>query len=131
MTNAFKYARNLGIAVVVACAAFLYQHASAYAVDYYGAIAYSQDTDAHGWAYDYKSQIEAESAAMLECAKHGGGCKIATWCKNACCALAVGRGYGWGADWGRSKEEAQKLAVRRCNQHTSNCSVRRWVCTTR
>ena len=101
------------------------------AADNFAAIAYSQDTDSHGWSYDYSTRGEAEARAMVECAQYGRGCKIATWCKNACCALAVGRGNGWGADWGRSKDEAQRLAVRRCHTNTSNCSVRRWVCTTR
>lgn len=98
--------------------------------DYYGAIAYSQDTDAHGWAKDYSTQSEAERRALEECKKHGGGCEVVSWVRNACSVLAVGKGYGYGADWGDSRDEAERKALKLCSSNTSNCSVRRWICTT-
>ena len=97
----------------------------------YGAISYSQQTDSHGWASDYKSQDQAESRAVEECAKHGDGCMLSVWFANACGALAVGKGNGWGANWGRTREEAEQNALNSCNSNTSDCEVRRWVCTTR
>ena len=130
MANIIKRVLGPGAFGVLAAAMMLVS-TSAQAADYYAAIAYSQNTDAHGWAYDYRTKVEAESAAMLNCAKYGGGCKVVTWCKNACCALAVGRGNAYGADWGRSKNEAISLAVKRCHSSGSNCRMRRWVCTTR
>ena len=101
------------------------------AADYYGAIAFSQQTGAHGYSYDYGSRRVAQSRALQECAKHGGGCKIATWFRNACGALAVGNGNGWGAEWGNTRAEAERLALQRCGTHTSGCWIKRLVCTTR
>lgn len=97
----------------------------------YGSISYSQQTDAHGWSYDFESQDIAESRAVDECAKYGDGCIVAVWFSNACGALAVGDGYGYGADWGRNQQEAESKALNRCNSNTSNCKIRRALCTTR
>ena len=100
--------------------------------DYYGAIAYSQTTDAHGWAYDYKSKKEAEHYALINCQKYGSGCKVVTWVRNACSALAVGKGNAYGADWGTSQQDARSKALTRCTgTGARNCQIRRWVCTTR
>ena len=104
---------------------------SAQARDNYGSIAFSQTTGAHGYSYDYPSRGAAQNRAMQECRRYGGGCRIAAWFKNACGALAVGNGNGWGAEWGNTRGEAERLALQRCGSHTSNCWVRRWVCTTR
>ena len=97
----------------------------------YGAIAFSPATGAHGYSYDYRSQRQAQHRALGECARRGGGCKIATWFRNACGALAVGAGNGWGAEWGNTRAEAERLALQRCSTHTSGCYILRWVCTSR
>ena len=97
----------------------------------YGSISYSMKTDAHGWSYDFESQDIAESRAVDECAKYGEGCIVAVWFSNACGALAVGDGYSYGADWGRNQQEAENKALNRCNSTTSNCKIRRALCTTR
>lgn len=103
----------------------------AFAQDHHGAIAFSQQTGAVGWSYDFSSRAAAENRALHECGKHGGGCRVATWFKNACGALAVGQGNGWGGSWGKSRYEAEANALRLCSGETSGCTVRRWVCTTR
>ena len=104
---------------------------TAQAVDYYGAIAFSQTTGAHGYAYDYTTQRQAEINAMAECRKYGRGCEFATWVRNGCAALAVGNNEGWGGDWGNNRREAENKALSRCRQHTRGCQIRRWVCTSR
>lgn len=103
----------------------------ALAQDYYGAIAYSQDTDAHGWSYDYPTRAEAEARAMSECAQYGRGCEVTTWFRNACGALAVGSNRGWGASWGEDQYAAQAEAMSICRRHDKGCDVVRWACTTR
>lgn len=100
------------------------------AQDYYGAIAYSTSTGAHGYSYDYGSQYDAEQRALNECYQYGGGCQVATWFRNACGALAVGPN-GWGADWHTSRSGAESKAIARCSQYSYGCSIIRWVCTTR
>ena len=119
--------RTLLLAAAAACLLV----SNAMAQDYYGAIAYSQDTDAHGWSYDYGSRAEAEARAMTECAKHGPGCEVATWFRNACGALAVGSNLGWGASWGEDQYAAQAEAMSICRRNDSGCDVVRWACTTR
>ena len=101
------------------------------AQDAYGAIAFSQSTGAHGYSYDYGSRAAAEQAAMAGCRKHGGGCKVVTWVKNGCTALAVGSRRGYGTAWAANQNVAQRAAVANCARHDGNCSVLRWVCTRR
>jgi hypothetical protein len=55
---------------------------------------------------------------------------VPIWFRDACGALAVGSG-GYGAGWGTSRSLAEGYALRTCRKHSSDCAVRRWVCTTR
>jgi hypothetical protein len=95
----------------------------------YGAIAFSRSTGAHGYSHNYGSRGAAENRAMSECRRHGGGCQIVVHFANACAALAVGRGNGYGVAWSGGQQDAINRAVRACNGFTSNCRVRRWVCS--
>lgn len=95
----------------------------------YGAIAFSQSTGAHGYSYDYESRRSAERRALRECRQHGGGCKVATWFRNACGALAVGNRQGWGASWGDTRRQARREARRICRGYTGGCEIVRTVCT--
>jgi len=104
---------------------------AASARDYYGAIAYSQSSRAHGYSYDYGSRAAAEQRAYNECAQYGAGCKIAVWFRNACGALAVGQDGGWGSGWHRTRRGAESNAIDSCSGVSYGCKVVRWVCTTR
>ena len=97
----------------------------------FGAIAFSTGTGAIGWSFDYGSKSSAESAALANCRQHGADCIIATWFRNACGAIAVGDGNGWGAAWSNYRNGAESEALQICRRNTSNCTVRRWACTTR
>ncbi len=97
--------------------------------DMHGAIAFSQTTGAIGWSYDFSTRGGAENRAMSECRKHGGGCRVATWFKNACGALAVGNGNAYGGSWAANRFEAESKAMSLCSAESRNCTVRRWVCT--
>ena len=99
--------------------------------DNYGAIAVSPSSKALGWSYDYKSIGGAKRAALANCRKHAGDCKIANWFRNSCGAIAVGSNGGWGADWGNTIKQAKWKARKKCRQYDSNCKAIRWVCTTR
>lgn len=95
---------------------------AAFANDLYGAIAYSPSSKAYGWAKDFNSQIEAENAAMNECYKRAGDCRIAVWFVNACGAVAAGP-EGWGADWGSSIREAERKSTRLCSDYSYGCQI--------
>jgi serine/threonine-protein kinase len=95
--------------------------------DRFGAIAYSASSGAWGTSYDYQTRAEAEQRALSRCAQ--GDCQVRVWFRNACGALAVGRGncMGWG--WASDKDEAQRKALNNCRQYGTGCSVKCWACT--
>jgi hypothetical protein len=97
----------------------------------YGAIAFSRTTGAIGWGFDYPSREAAEQGAVANCVQHAGDCAVATWFRDACGAIAVGDGHGFGAEWGEEAQSAEAAALRTCRSYTGNCTVRRSVCTTR
>jgi hypothetical protein len=103
--------------------------AGAQARDNYGAIAYSFSTGRYGYSYDWPSRAEAENYARSQCGI--GDCAVKVWFKNACGALAVGRGsaYGWG--WAGSRGQAEGSALSECQARSAGCRVRVWSCTTR
>lgn len=98
----------------------------------FGSISFSTVTGAHGYSYDYASQGQAQNRAVNECIGAGGtNCVVTTWFRNACGALAVGNGNGWGSHWGNNRSGAEYNAMQACKRQTSGCRVIRWVCTSR
>lgn len=97
--------------------------------DVYGAIAYSPDTGAVGWSYNKRSRVQAEDSAMNNCLANADDCRVATYFRNACGAVARSPEGGWGADWGNSRREAENNALAECYNHGDNCRVIRWACT--
>lgn len=98
-----------------------------YATDYYGAIAINKETGRTGYSYDYTSRGGAENRALAECGK---GCKIATWVRNGCAAVAYSPntktgGYSW-AGTGRLGQ-VQSGAKQECGK--SDCVVKASFCT--
>ncbi|RMH46635.1 MAG: DUF4189 domain-containing protein [Alphaproteobacteria bacterium] len=114
-----------------AAAAFLVSAATASAD--YGAIYFSQDTGAYGYSWNYRTQEAAEDAAYNECRRHRSrprDCVMATWFRNACGALAVGDGNGWGASWGRTIREAERKALNTCRDYNNTgCRVEVSFCS--
>jgi hypothetical protein len=55
-------------------------------------------------------------------------CQVAVWFRNACGALAVGKGNAWMSRWGISRQAALDEAMRSCGDQTDNCTIKRWVC---
>lgn len=100
------------------------------AQEFYGAIAYSPTTRAHGWAYDYTSHDEAKRHALAQCSRHAEDCVVPVWFRNACGALAVGAD-GYGSGWGASRKLAETYAIKSCGRYSGGCAVVRWVCTTK
>jgi serine/threonine-protein kinase len=97
---------------------------------FFGAIAYSPSTRAHGWAFDYTSRVDAEKRAMAKCQRHANDCFVPVWFRNACGALAIGfDGYGTG--WGASRRLAENYALQSCRRYSGGCWVVRWVCTSK
>jgi hypothetical protein len=104
------------------------QAAPASARDYYGAIAFSMDSGRVGWANDYGSRGAAENNAQSAC---GAGCASVIWFRNACGAIATSSDHSYGTGWSTSRGAAESIAMGGCRKHASDCSIARWVCTTR
>jgi serine/threonine-protein kinase len=97
--------------------------------DYFGAIAFSQDSGSVGYSYDYGGQAGAEQRALQECGD--GACMVVVWFQNACGALAIGDGNGYGTGWAGTRADAEQIALSNCAQYTTNCANNTWACTTR
>jgi hypothetical protein len=95
--------------------------------EHFGAIAYSSQTRAHGWAQNYPSRDAAEQAALSLCRKHASDCRAVLWFRNACGAFATGtNGPGWG--WAQTQLAADNEALKLCGTHSTDCSVQRRIC---
>ena len=103
------------------------------AQDKCGAIAVSQSTGRLGWSYDFNNRGEAEQAALRECSKGASDCTVPLWFCNACGAIATTSDLGYGTGWAKDRAQAERNALNVCRQYNpgKNCSVQRWVCTTR
>jgi uncharacterized membrane protein len=100
-----------------------------FAQEYFGAIAYSPSSGAHGWAKDHPSRAAAERASLAECRKRAKDCRNVLWFKNGCGALAISaKAYGWG--WGSTQVLADGEAIKACAKHAKGCKVTSQACTT-
>jgi hypothetical protein len=96
--------------------------------EYFGAIAYSPKSGAHGWAKDHRSRAAAEKAALKACREHAKDCRSAVWFKNGCGAIAVtAKRYYWG--WGTTQALADRAAMKACSKQGKECKVTIQACT--
>jgi hypothetical protein len=104
----------------------LFASAGAAWADKYAAIAYSQSTGSIGYSYNCGSLAEAKQLALQNC--DGEDADVVSWARNAYCALALGADDGaYGQSWGRTRAEAERLALQACAQYAANCYIARWV----
>ena len=91
----------------------------------HGSITFSQEADggyAWGIAWSFDSRAGALAEATDQCREYGGtGCEEAGWFENACGALAVGDGNGYGTGWGDTLAEARRDALAQCR--VADCRV--------
>ena len=96
----------------------------------FAAIAFSKDTGANGYAYQYDNRSGAEARALKECRAFASDCSIATWFGNACGALAVGDGNGWGSSWADNVIKAERDALASCRSYgNKNCDIKVSICS--
>src|SRR3974390_460854 len=80
--------------------------------DNFGAIAFSTNSGASGSSYDYSTGIDAQQSAIQRCGYHD--CTVVVVFTNACGALAVGAGRGYGTGWAGKNKETENLAMNAC-----------------
>ena len=97
----------------------------------YGAIAYSPDSGASGYA-TRNSKLRAEQWAMYYCNQNANDCRVVSTFHKACGAVAQGENGGWGStSRGANQSQAQNRALAACSEHDDNCQVTKWVCSAR
>jgi hypothetical protein len=89
----------------------------------HGAIAVNRDTQALGYAYDFKTASEARHDALKRCGDRK--CEVVASFKNGCAAVATRERKLTSAP-GTTRDEAETKALRKCGK---DCSVLAWACT--
>ncbi len=85
----------------------------------------------YGYSSDASTKAEAESRAIAECNKRGGNCSIVlTFSGTGCAAYRtingnVGTAFGWGI--GKTKEEADAIAIKECLKRSNGISPPNFV----
>ena len=104
----------------------------------YGALAIDKSNGFYyGWAYDYKTQSDADKKALKECADKGGNCTVVQRFSGEVCAYyrripgKVGTAYGWGV--AKSKNEADRIANSECLKRSKGqpCTEYVWGCNSK
>ena len=100
---------------------------SAQADGLHGSITFSQEADggyAWGIAWSFDSRSGALAESIDQCQAYGGSdCAEVGWFSEACGALAVGDGNGYGAGWGDTTAAAERDALSQCRAANSNCRI--------
>lgn len=93
----------------------------------HGSITFSQEADggyAWGIAWSFDNHPVALAESLDKCREYGGGsCTEVGWFQDACGALAIGDGNGYGAGWGDTTAEAERDALSECRAANENCRV--------
>ena len=98
--------------------------------DLWGSIAYSPTSRLGMIVWNYGGRGAAKQQSLQGCRRDGGiGCKEVAWFQNACGAIAIGGGTGYGGGWGESKAESERMALSNCRSAASNCKVEVSRCT--
>ena len=96
----------------------------------FGAIAFSRDTGANGYSFKYDNRSRAEARALKECGAYASDCTVASSFSDACGALAVGDGNGWGASRAETIIKAERNALATCRSYdNTNCEIEVSVCS--
>jgi hypothetical protein len=98
--------------------------------DSHGAIAYSRQTGAWGYAYDHDSQARANRMALGHCQRHASDCRIALNFVNQCGALAETKQNQTGSGLGATKKEAENRSLATCRAAAGKpCTVAISACS--
>ena len=93
----------------------------------HGSITFSQEADggyAWGIAWSFDNHPVALAESLDKCREYGGrSCTEVGWFQDACGALAIGDGNGYGAGWGDTTAEAERDALSQCRAANENCRV--------
>lgn len=93
----------------------------------HGSIAFSQHDDggyAWGIAWSFGTSVGATAESIDQCHAYGGTeCREVGWFQEACGALAIGDGNGYGTGWGDTTAAAERDALAQCRAENQNCRI--------
>ena len=89
----------------------------------HGAIAVNRDTKVAGYAYNFKTALEAKREALKQCGERK--CEVLASFKNGCAVVADDRAK-LTAMSGATRDEAETKVMRKCGK---DCTVLAWACT--
>lgn len=115
--------------LMLAAAAMAGSMGAAEAANIYGSIAFSQETGVFGYSFNWPSKSAAQRRALKYCKPRAWDCKIVVNFYNACGALAVGDGNGYGVGWAETRRQAERTAMANCRAYTSDCYIKQSVCS--
>lgn len=97
----------------------------------YGALAYSPDTGATGWSYNYGSESQANQSALKACGAKARDCVVTQTIHDFCAAVVDGDDHKAPASAvGSTLARAEGLALAACRtQGGKSCKVAGEVCT--
>ena len=99
----------------------------------HGSIAFSQEVDgayAWGMAWSFGTAADAAEEAIELCRAYGGGgCQAVGGFKEACGALAIGSGNGYGTGWGATTAAAERNALAECRSANVECRFEAAQCS--
>ena len=105
--------------------AFMLQPFAVQAEGLFAAIAFSPSSGQAGSAWNFDTDILAETEAYLQCGRED--CYTAV-IFDQCGAMAVGDGYGMGYAKDASSAGAIDMALQSCAKFTTNCQVTSAFC---
>lgn len=91
--------------------------ATSYVDGNWGALAFNPNTEAYGWSAGYPSDWEAEDRALDECGRR---CDIVAVYIDECAAIVLGD-YDHYVEYGSSKRNAERAALRQCDRSEDYC----------
>jgi serine/threonine-protein kinase len=97
----------------------------------FGAIARSPSTQSKGYAWNYNTQLLAESRALKECesSSDSGDCQVMIWATNSCISIAEGTNGAAGTGRAEDSAIAESTAIKVCQDYQGiNCSVSKTIC---
>lgn len=96
----------------------------------YGAIAYGAKSTGYGYAFDKRTQQDAERTALNNCRPNGVDCKVVASFSNSCAAVAAIESKGvFSTGSGGTEQAAQDSALKTCERtHGKGCEIEVWTC---
>ena len=101
----------------------------------FASIAIDPSTNTAGWSFNYNTRALAQRRALSECRVRSSrnGCRIVTWVRNGCVAVAARRRGStlvrWAGNFAPTRAGAQRRARSRCQSDGRACFIRAWACS--